>query len=435
MTNKLTIICVDDERNVLLMLRNQLMHFFSDSKIEIAESGNEALEVIEEILSHGGDVALVIADQIMPKMKGDEFLIELHHRHPQILKVMLTGQANVEDIGNVVNRGNLYRFISKPWNETDLRLTVAEALRRYEQEKQLAKHQLALEQTNLELIELNASLERSNLEMIRVSKLKDEFLAMMSHELRTPFNAILGVSECLVEGMYGQITPPQKDALTIIENSSNHLLKLINDILYFTNLSTDVVKLDLESIAIADLCNSSLDFVKQKAVKKQIQTTLNICPNIELFEADPMRMRQVLISLLDNAIKFTPMGGKVSLDVKMNYQPPSQPLTFSNIIKTSDSLEQTDKSWGFVGINSWVSFAITDTGIGIAPSDRKMIFQPFIQIDSGLNRSYEGIGIGLATVKQIVELHRGYIELSSQVGQGSCFTVSIPLMNFDFGDR
>jgi signal transduction histidine kinase len=238
--------------------------------------------------------------------------------------------------------------------------------------------------------------------------------------------------------MYGQITTPQKDALTIIENSSNHLLKLINDILYFTNLSTDVVKLDLESIAIADLCNSSLDFVKQKAVKKQIQTTLNICPNIEFLEADPMRMRQVLISLLDNAIKFTPMGGKVSLDVKMNYQPPSQPLTFSNIIKTSDSLEQTDKSWGFVGINSWVSFAITDTGIGIAPSDRKMIFQPFIQIDSGLNRSYEGIGIGLATVKQIVELHRGYIELSSQVGQGSCFTVSIPLMNFanfDFGDR
>ena len=258
MTNKLTIICVDDERNVLLMLRNQLMHFFSDSKIEIAESGNEALEVIEEILSNGGDVALVIADQIMPKMKGDEFLIELHHRHPQILKVMLTGQANVEDIGNVVNRGNLYRFISKPWNETDLRLTVAEALRRYEQEKQLAKHQLALEQNNLELIELNANLERSNLEMIRVSKLKDEFLAMMSHELRTPFNSILGVSECLVEGMYGQITTPQKDALTIIENSSNHLLKLINDILYFTNLSTDVVKLDLESIAIADLCNSSL---------------------------------------------------------------------------------------------------------------------------------------------------------------------------------
>ena len=271
MTNKLTIICVDDERNVLLMLRNQLMHFFSDSKIEIAESGNEALEVIEEILSNGGDVALVIADQIMPKMKGDEFLIELHHRHPQILKVMLTGQANVEDIGNVVNRGNLYRFISKPWNETDLRLTVAEALRRYEQEKQLVKHQLALEQTNLELIELNANLERAYVELQSVSKLKDEFLAMMSHELRTPFNSILGVSECLLEEIYGQINPRQKEAISIIESSGNHLLKLINDILYFSKLTTDLVKLDIESVAIVDLCNSSLVVQKTQPSLKMRQ--------------------------------------------------------------------------------------------------------------------------------------------------------------------
>ncbi|TYQ27405.1 response regulator [Pseudanabaena sp. UWO311] len=426
MVIKPTIICVDDERNILLMLRNQLMHFFSACKIEIAESGDEALEVIEEILSNGGDVALVIADQIMPKMKGDEFLIELHNLHPEILKVMLTGQANVEDIGNAVNRGNLYRFISKPWNETDLRLTVVEALRRYEQEKQLAKHQLALEQTNLELIELNANLERANVELKRVSKLKDEFLAMMSHELRTPFNSILGVSECLLEEIYGQITPSQKEAITIIENSSNHLLKLINDILYFTNLSTDLVKLDLESVAIADLCDSSLDDVKQQALKKQIQITLNISPDIEFFEADPLRMRQVLVNLLNNAVKFTPTGGKVSLDVKID-QAPSKLVPSSNVTKTSDSLEQVADNQEVLNINSWIYFAITDTGLGIAPSDQNRLFQPFIQIDSGLNRNYEGIGIGLSIVKQIVELHNGYVELSSQLGQGSCFTVSIPL--------
>ena len=426
MTNKLTIICVDDERNVLLMLRNQLMHFFSDCKIEIAESGDEALEVVEEILSNGGDVALVIADQIMPKMKGDEFLIELHHRHPEILKVMLTGQANVEDIGNVVNRGKLYRFISKPWNETDLRLTVAEALRRYEQEKQLVKHQLALEQTNLELIELNANLERAYVELKSVSKLKDEFLAMMSHELRTPFNSILGVSECLLEEIYGQINPRQKEAITIIENSGNHLLKLINDILYFSKLTTDLVKLDIESVAIVDLCNSSLDFVKQQALKKQIQITLNISTDIEFFEADPLRMRQVLINLLNNAIKFTPTGGNVSLDVKID-QAPSKFVSSSNTTKTSDSLEQVADNQEVLNVNSWIYFAVTDTGLGIAPSDHNRLFQPFLQIDSGLNRNYEGIGIGLAIVKQIVERHNGYVELSSQLGQGSCFTVSIPL--------
>jgi signal transduction histidine kinase len=426
MMNKLTILCVDDERNILLMLRNQLMHFFSDCKIEIAESGDEALEVIEEILSNGGDVALVIADQSMPKMKGDEFLIELHHRHPEILKVMLTGQANVEDIGNVVNRGKLYRFISKPWNETDLRLTVAEALRRYEQEKQLVKHQLALEQTNLELIELNANLERAYVELKSISKLKDEFLAMMSHELRTPFNSILGVSECLLEEIYGQINPRQKEAIAIIESSGNHLLKLINDILYLSKLTTDLVKLDIESVAIADLCNSSLDYVNQQALKKQIQITLNISTDIKFFEADPIQIRQVLINLLNNAIKFTPTGGNVSLDVKID-QAPSKFVSSSNATKTSDSLEQVADNQEVLNVNSWIYFAITDTGLGIAPSDHNRLFQPFLQIDSGLNRNYEGIGIGLAIVKQIVELHNGYVDLSSQLGQGSCFTVSIPL--------
>jgi signal transduction histidine kinase len=426
MVNKPTIICVDDERNILLMLRNQLMHFFSDCKIEIAESGDEALEVIEEILSNGGDVALVIADQIMPKMKGDEFLIELHNRHPEILKVMLTGQANVEDIGNVVNKGNLYRFISKPWNETDLRLTVVEALRRYEQEKQLVKHQLALEQTNLELIELNANLESANVELKRVSKLKDEFLAMMSHELRTPFNSILGVSECLLDEIYGQINPRQKEAITIIESSSNHLLKLINDILDISKLTTGLVKLDIASVAIADLCSSSLDLVKERAFKKKIQITINVSPDIEFFEADPLRMRQVLVNLLNNAIKFTPTGGKVSLDVKIDL-PPSKLATSSNVTKTAVSVDQVADNQEALNINSWIYFAITDTGLGIAPSDQNRLFQPFLQIDSGLNRNYEGIGTGLAIVKQIVELHNGYIDLSSQLGQGSCFTVSIPL--------
>ncbi len=425
MTNKLTIICVDDERNVLLILRNQLMHFFSDCKIEIAESGDEALEVIEEILSNGEEVALVIADQIMPKMKGDEFLIELHHRHPQILKVMLTGQANVEDIGNVVNRGNLYRFISKPWDETDLRLTVVEALRRFEQEKQLAKHQLALEQTNLELIELNANLERAYAEIKSISKLKDEFLSMMSHELRTPLNSILGVSECLIEEIYGQINPRQEKAIAIIESTGNHLLKLINDILYFSKLTTDLVKLDIESVAIANLCNSSLEFVKQQALQKKIQITTNISPEVEFFKADPLRMRQVLVELLNNAVKFTPIGGKVSLNVKTD-PPLGEIVTSSSVAKTSDQIADNQE---VLNTHSWIHFEVTDTGLGIGPSDQNRLFQVFTQIDSGLNRNYEGIGIGLAIVKQIVKLHRGDIKLSSQIGRGSCFTVSIPFRN------
>ncbi|GAB4326119.1 MAG: hypothetical protein OHK0047_11380 [Leptolyngbyaceae cyanobacterium] len=158
--NTPTILCVDDERNVLLTLRTQLMRHFPDYAIEIAESGDEALALVDQLRAEGIEVPLVIADQIMPGMHGDQLLIELHARYPEILKVMLTGQARAEDVGNVVNRGSLYRFIAKPWDETDLNLTVSEALRRYRQEQQLAQQQAALEQANRELLALNAELEQ-----------------------------------------------------------------------------------------------------------------------------------------------------------------------------------------------------------------------------------------------------------------------------------
>lgn len=158
--NTFTILCVDDERQVLLTLRTQLQRHFPECTIEIAEGAVEALEVIEELLAKRVEVPLVIADQIMTGMKGDQLLIELHRRHPQIVKVMLTGQATAEEVGNVVNRGNLYRFLNKPWNEIDLQLTVSEALRRYQQDQQLAQQQAALAQANQELETLNLDLEQ-----------------------------------------------------------------------------------------------------------------------------------------------------------------------------------------------------------------------------------------------------------------------------------
>jgi PAS domain S-box-containing protein len=175
-----TILCVDDERNVLLILRTQLMRHFPNYAIEIAESGEEALALVDELTVEGVEIPLVIADQIMPGMQGDEFLIQLHTHYPQILKVMLTGQAKAEDVGNVVNRGNLYRFISKPWNEVDLSLTVTQALLRYEQEQQLIRQQAALEQANRKLEALNADLERQVQERTQQWQQSEECYRLLS---------------------------------------------------------------------------------------------------------------------------------------------------------------------------------------------------------------------------------------------------------------
>ena len=143
---KYTILCVDDERNVLLTLRSQLIRHFPDYKIEIAESGIEALEVLQKELAKGKEIPLVIADQIMPMMKGDELLIAIHALYPAIIKVMLTGQARADEVGNVVNCANLYRFLPKPWNEIDLQLTITEAVRRYQQDQLITQQQRALEE-------------------------------------------------------------------------------------------------------------------------------------------------------------------------------------------------------------------------------------------------------------------------------------------------
>ena len=187
----LVILCVDDEVTVLDSITEQLRrNLESNCEIETAESGEEALEIIEEMQEDLMEVALVISDQIMPRMKGDELLSDIHAHYPKILKVMLTGQANANAVGNAVNAANLYRYIPKPWEETDLILTVKEALRSYCQHKQLA-------QQNVELRELNKSLAQ-----------KVEDLRIAEENYRSIYeNALEGIFQCNPNGRYIKVNP------------------------------------------------------------------------------------------------------------------------------------------------------------------------------------------------------------------------------------
>jgi diguanylate cyclase (GGDEF)-like protein len=150
--NRAAIICVDDEEIILSSLERQLKRSLGqDYNIELASSGWEALALCEELTAESIDIALVISDRTMPGMSGDEFLIKLHAVYPKTLKILLTGQADVDSVGNIVNVGALYRYIAKPWDETDFILTVKEALRRYEQEEQLSEQNILLKQANQKL--------------------------------------------------------------------------------------------------------------------------------------------------------------------------------------------------------------------------------------------------------------------------------------------
>ncbi|MBI4784451.1 MAG: PAS domain S-box protein [Oscillatoriophycideae cyanobacterium NC_groundwater_1537_Pr4_S-0.65um_50_18] len=247
-----------------------------------------------------------------------------------------------------------------------------------------------------QLRQTNERLAITNVELARATRLKDEFLANMSHELRTPLNSILGLSEVMQEGAFGTLTDKQRQFLSIIQSSGKHLLELINDVLDLAKIEAGMLDLHIAETSIHSLCEASLTLIRQQANQKNISLTCTLSDNLGTLQVDERRMRQALLNLLSNAIKFTPEGGSVVLAVQEN---PSQ---------------------------SSLSFSIIDTGIGIAPEDMGKLFQTFVQLDSSLSRHYEGTGLGLVLVKQIVEMHGGQVTVSSETGQGSCFKVTLP---------
>lgn len=260
-----------------------------------------------------------------------------------------------------------------------------------------------------ELRQTNEQLMHLNIELAHATRLKDEFLANMSHELRTPLNAILGMSEGLQEEIFGFLNDRQRKAIATVERSGRHLLELINDILDLSKIGSGKLQLEMNEVSIRSLCDTSLSFVRQMAQQQKVQLHAIVAQDIGNLYADDRRLRQVLINLLSNAIKFTPEGGSVVLEVSR--QPSPIPA---------------ENSEGILASGSWLVFSVTDTGIGIAPQNLHRLFQPFVQIDSSLNRRYNGTGLGLALVRQIAELHGGDISVRSELHRGSCFTLRIP---------
>ena len=241
-----------------------------------------------------------------------------------------------------------------------------------------------------------AELSLANAELARTARLKDEFLAAMSHELRTPLNAILGLSATMQEEVDGPINERQRRSLLNIQASGHRLLELINEILDIAKIEAGKLNLLIGPVPVGSACQASLRMVKQMAQKKRVQVSSDLDSRVKIIEADARRLKQILVNLLNNAVKFTPEGGEIGLDM------------------VGDEEQET------------VHFTVWDTGIGISAENMERLFQPFVQLDSSLSRQHPGTGLGLALVRRLTELHGGGISLRSQLGAGSRFTVSLP---------
>ncbi len=236
-------------------------------------------------------------------------------------------------------------------------------------------------------------LEQEKLLSEAANRAKSEFIATISHELRTPMVGILGCSSILLEEIFGPLNAKQKNYIENISTCGNHLLELINDLLDLTKIEAGKEELTLVTILVEEVCQACLSLIQERANREGLQLSLVIAPEIKTCVVDQRRLKQILFNLLSNAVKFTESGA-VTLRV-----------------------EQTEGA---------IRFSVIDTGIGITEADQATLFQPFQQLDSGLNRKYEGTGLGLALSRKLARLHGGDITLYSELGRGSCFTLHLP---------
>jgi signal transduction histidine kinase len=256
-------------------------------------------------------------------------------------------------------------------------------------------HIEAVTESYRELQEKNKALEDSYAKLKELDRLKSNFLATMSHELRTPLTSVIGYSEMMLEGLGGPLTAEQREYLGIIMEKGENLLQLITSILDISKIEAGRVRLVLSEVDAGQVMRDAVATVLPLARKKGLKV---VCepPRIPRIHADRDKLRQCLVNLCSNAVKFTPAGGQITVS--------AEPLP-----------------------NSRVGIHVADSGIGIAEEHLERVFDVFYQVDGSSTREYGGAGLGLAIVKSFIEAHGGEVRVGSRVGEGSTFTVVLPV--------
>ncbi len=275
-------------------------------------------------------------------------------------------------------------------------------------EEEVEKRTNELVESHRELEALNAMSQRlvrdlaaskqemieANRRLAQADRLKSAFLATMSHELRTPLNSIIGFTGVVLAGLAGPLNEEQIKQLTFVKDAAQHLLKLINDVLDISKIEAGETDVTLEIFAVRSILERVMDTVEPGAKEKGIELQLDVSPEVGEVRSDPRRYEQIVLNLVNNAIKFTEVG----------------------TVRILASI-----------VGERLKCSVEDTGIGIADEHREVLFAPFQQIDSSLSRQQEGTGLGLSITKKLLELLGGEIFVSSEPGKGSVFTFTLPL--------
>jgi two-component system, sensor histidine kinase and response regulator len=386
------ILCVDDEVIVLNAIKEQLQQGFGNNIIiEIAESGEEALEIYNEFSAEGMEFPVIIADFIMPGMKGDNLLENFHKKSPLTKKIMLTGQASIEGVSNALNKANLYRYISKPWDRDDLVLTIKEAIISFNQEN-------IIKRQNEELLELNLSLEKKveerTQQLIELNATKDKFFSIIAHDLKNPFNTLMGFTE-LMRDNFDQFELKQiKEYISILFETSRSSYALLKNLLDWARSQTGGLVIQPENIDLQKLVVEVLRLIDLPASKKKINLFNKIPENIAIY-ADFNTTDTILRNLVSNAIKYTRDNGTISVECTVS--------------------------------KSLVTICVSDTGIGMSADIISKLFRIDQNISTNGTDNETGTGLGLLLCKEFIAKNNGKIWVESELNKGSKFYFSLPV--------
>jgi len=398
MRTRHTVLVVDDEPDVVKSIQD-LLRF--DHKVLGATRATDGMRLLREQPVH-----VVLTDQRMPEMTGVEFLRRLREEFPDVVRLLVTGYADIRAVIDAINQGNVYRYITKPWEPEELQAVIREAAERYDLVAERKRLMEELRKKNEELLQSNEELRVAN-------ELKSGFIQVASHELRTPLTILMGLTRLAGTAAAQQQNANVKPFLERIENAAKRMQHLVDQLVTMLQAGRFERPLERKPTDVTALLHQAADDVRPFVeLRKQ---SLNVEAGGDLGEAEveAAKIRDSLNHLLLNAIKFTPDGGTITL--------------------SAQRAAAADAD-GNSGNGEVLRVRVSDTGSGIDAASRSRLFEPFFtgyDVSHHSSGQYEhgrrGLGLGLSVVKAFVEMHGGSVRCDTEVGRGTTFTIVLPV--------